>query len=90
MPMPMIPTSHEEKRRWSGYDEARDAYANDTHFKQVVDVLYALVDQLHMTPSEIRSAATYASILWEMRHPKPIFVDEATFGLVDRIKDSLG
>jgi hypothetical protein len=54
------------------WDRVRDRYANDAPFRRVVDMLQAIVLDLHLTPSEVREAAMLACILVEERH-KPAF-----------------
>ncbi len=44
-----------------------DKYNNDTTFHHVVDVLQMVIDQLQLTPGEVREAAVYACMRVEMR-----------------------
>lgn len=50
-------------------DKARKRYANDVHFRMLVDVLITQVLTLELTPSELREAAVFACILVEERRP---------------------
>ena len=44
-----------------------DKYNNDTTFHHVVDVLQMVIEQLQLTPGEVREAAVYACMRVEMR-----------------------
>jgi len=48
---------------------ADDRYANDPKFHHLVRSLEALIENLEMTPSEIREAAVYACLRVEVRRP---------------------
>jgi hypothetical protein len=43
-------------------------YANDPTYKAVVDSLEALIHRAELTPGEIREAAMYACIRYELRN----------------------
>lgn len=47
--------------------EADKAYANDPVFDRMVDVMEMVIDQLELTPSEVRHAANYAAMRVENR-----------------------
>lgn len=64
----------DDRQYWT-YDKADQIYREDQMFRVVVDSLCHIIEQLRLTPGEVRSAATYACIRWEMRHPRPIYVD---------------
>jgi hypothetical protein len=42
-----------------------ERYHRDEHFRQLVDVLTHFVQQLHLTPTELREAAVFACIRYE-------------------------
>ena len=43
----------------------RERYQNDNHFRVLVDLMVAHIDQCKYTPSEMREAAIMASIIYE-------------------------
>jgi cob(I)alamin adenosyltransferase len=45
----------------------REKYQNDVRFKALVDMMLAHIEQCNFTPSEMREAATLASILHEQK-----------------------
>ncbi len=44
-----------------------DKYNNDPTFRTVVDTLQMVIEQLQLTPGEVREAAVYACMRVEMR-----------------------
>lgn len=50
----------------SGVEDLKRRYQNDAAFKAMVDVLFCHIDQLHLSPSEIREAAMFAVYKHEM------------------------
>ena len=50
-------------------------YQTDASFRQLVDMLYSLIDHAEYTPTEIREAAMLAHILYEERRIRPILID---------------
>lgn len=51
-----------------------EKYLNDPQYHTLVETLYALIARAEFTPSEIREAAVYATILYEMRRTdKPAY-----------------
>ena len=50
-------------------------YQTDATFRQLVDMLYSLIDHAEYTPTEIREAAMLAHILYEERRIRPILID---------------
>ncbi len=67
-----------------------EKYRNDTHYRMLVDALEGMIHQAQFTPSEIREAAIYAAIRYEMtQSPPPIVmrakdIDEAVLGRLRR------
>lgn len=49
-------------------------YQEDATFHHMVSALYGFIDQLQLSPSEIREAAMFAVYLHEMENPRPIMV----------------
>ena len=57
-------------------DRSRYAYLNDANYHRLVDTLLELIHECQFTPSEIRTAAMLASIMYEERRvfPSTIFI----------------
>ena len=55
---------------------SKDRYQNDSRFKHLVDIMYDLIVRYKFTPSEMRNAAAFASILHEERTIQRITVPE--------------
>lgn len=56
-----------------------ERYQTDATFRQLVDMLYASIDNAQFTPSEIREAAMLAHILYEERRIRPMMVTDVEF-----------
>ena len=56
-----------------------ERYQNDATFRQLVDLLYASIDNAQFTPSEIREAAMLAHILYEERRIRPMMLTDENF-----------
>lgn len=52
----------------------RERYQNDVDYKKLVDVLCAQIHSCYFTPSELRSAAVLACILYEEMRIRPMLV----------------
>ena len=50
-------------------DQAQQAYQSDVMFRQLVDLMMIGIQKMDYTPSELRSAAMYASIRFEQARP---------------------
>ena len=48
----------------------RERYYSDPYFHNLVDMMVHAIMDAKFTPSEMRDAAVYASILYEMEHIK--------------------
>jgi len=48
---------------------AEEKYMNDPEFNMLVNQLEASIERAQFTPSELREAAVYAAIRYEMRRP---------------------
>lgn len=61
-------------------------YMNDAAFHQLVRVIEQVLENVDLTPSEVREAAMYACIRFEQFHPKTfrLTVEDA-----QRIKDRI-
>lgn len=49
------------------FEECQRAYHNDVTYRRFVDTVYYCIDQLAMTPSEVRQACIFACYLHEIR-----------------------
>lgn len=52
------------------FKQGEERYFRDSTFKSLVDTLHAAMQNLHITPSELRDAAMYAQIKFEMENPQ--------------------
>lgn len=66
-------------------ESAERSYRHDAMYKRFVDSLVCMLEGLHMTPAEVRGAAVYAAYLFELRHPKPIFIPKEDWDLYVRM-----
>lgn len=48
-----------------------EKYLNDSHYKKLVDLLESYIHQAEFTPSEVREAAMFACINYELRRASP-------------------
>jgi len=55
-------------------DDCDKKYTNDPAFHACVKHIYAMIDEMHLTPGEARDAAMYAHYLHEMRNPLPMYL----------------
>lgn len=60
----------------SNFSEMLKRYRNDADFHQVVTLLENMIENLRLTPSEIRDAAMFAAIRFEQRSVQPIIFDD--------------
>ena len=59
------------------YKKLRDRYETDIQFHQLVDTLMVMIEKCQLSPSEIRQAAMFAAIKFEMTHgPKSVFLQD--------------
>ena len=65
---------------------AEGKYQDDPNYRRMVDYMEALIHQAQYTPSEIREAAVYACIRYEMSRVREIRVPSFPPGVVDAIK----
>lgn len=64
----------------------RDRYLNDPEYHQLVDMLEHFVETARFSPSELREAAVFACINYEMRHVRERTIDpraEDAFRILD-------
>ena len=54
-----------------GLEDVKQKYDTDNEFRMLVDMMMALIAKAQFTPSEIRQAAMYAAIRYEMYHSRP-------------------
>lgn len=57
-----------------------ERYENDQTFRQVVDLLQSVLLQNMLAPSELRTAATYAAIRYEMLNCRQHYVYDERSG----------
>ena len=50
-------------------DDVRIKYVHDPQFHRMVDVIYSVLAEAQMTPSEVRQAAIFACTKYEMERP---------------------
>lgn len=55
------------------YRQLREQYENDPVFYKVVNLLIRLIEECQLTPFEIRNAAMFAAIKFQMEQPQPVF-----------------
>ena len=68
------------------FSAAEERYQRDPLFKQLVDVMTMQILDLHLTGTEIREAAMFATIKCELMNPRPmIFEHPAISGRVQQI-----
>ena len=60
----------------SPMDRIDDRYRNDPAFHAMVDTMRAVIENMQLTPSEVREAAMYACYQTEMRRPTPIRIED--------------
>lgn len=59
-------------------NKVRERYENDPVFHRYVDMMRMAIQELHLTPSELREAAMLAAIIEEERRPpEPFHYDPA-------------
>lgn len=58
-------------------------YFNDPTFSKLVDTFLAMIRELKTTPDEIREAALFAQIKFELERPRPIAISK---GLSEELK----
>ncbi len=51
---------------------AQEKYENDPDYHMLVETLYAWIVKHRYTPSELREAAMFASIMYEQNNVRPI------------------
>jgi len=49
----------------------REKYVHDTYYHQMVDMMVGMIHECKFTPSELREAATLASIIYEEQQVTP-------------------
>jgi hypothetical protein len=73
-----------------------EKYKNDPQYKKLVDMLYHMIVECRFTPSELREAATFASIKYEMqrvkqmKYPPPDNLDKSLTKIHNWTKESHG
>lgn len=63
-----------------------DRYKSDPVFRQIADMMLSLIRELRTTPTEIREAAMYAQLRYEMEHPRPTYFSPELQAEIDRRK----
>ena len=57
------------KRDRTPLSGAEERYFNDNNYRRFVDMMQYCIENLHLTPAEVREGAVYACIRVEMRRP---------------------
>jgi hypothetical protein len=52
------------------YQDAEARYRNDPAYNAIVKVMIEAIDRLHLTPGEVRDAATFAATIWELQRAR--------------------
>jgi hypothetical protein len=55
------------------YDEAIRRYREDAEFHGLVSRMLHAMEALHLTPAELREAATFAAVQFELERTRPAF-----------------
>lgn len=63
-----------------------ERYREDSAFRHLVDMLHALIGRSEFTPSEIREAALFAQMKWELFNPRPVTMSSGLWDELDRIR----
>lgn len=61
--------------RMASWMTAEDRYRHDVAFKQLVDVLEYQIQELRLTPTEIREAAVLACLHFEQKRVRTFEID---------------
>ncbi len=56
------------------WKELEHRYRNDPTFNRVVTVILNILEDVHLTPHEMREAAMMACYEFELKHPRPIII----------------
>jgi len=56
----------------------REKYDNDPEYHNIVNLIESFIERAKFTPSELREAAIYACIRYEIRHHQAIVFDFET------------
>lgn len=62
-------------------------YYSDPHYRLLVDQMLHQIRKAKYTPSEMREAAIYASILYEYERIKPVVLPPGIRGALKRLED---
>lgn len=54
------------------YEQANKKYNSDPVFRTIVDMMYTGIAKMDYTPAELRKAAMYAAVKFEMEHTRHI------------------
>lgn len=57
------------------YSTAERRYHEDAAYAALVNALLSHIEEMLLTPTEVREAAMHACFLHEMRHPRPVIID---------------
>lgn len=70
------------------FNSASRRYSEDPEFRRLVDTLTSFIEHLQFTGSDLKEAAIYATILFELRHPKPLvfYPGEITPEMLEQIR----
>ena len=71
------------------YRDAAQRHRNDPVFRRYVDMMTAALEEMHLTPGEMRDAAMLASINFEARNAGPLYISAAVNAARDEREDDL-
>ena len=56
----------------------QDRYMRDVQFKSLVDMMYIMICDMNMTPTEVREAAMLATMKFEQDHIRPMILRDGS------------
>lgn len=54
--------------------EAERRYLHDPEFRTLVDYMVASIERLQFSAGDLKAAAIFAAVQFEMRHPRPVLL----------------
>jgi len=72
----------------SNMNSVERRYREDPVYNKFVDMMVMMLEQLRLSPSEMREAAVLACIIFEQRHPRTNFIMPMNHDEVERFLNS--